>query len=87
MTEVKITPEILDQHNLTADEYEKILKILGREPNLTELGPVSGVDDRELAAEVLLAAGAKWVLVKGGHDDGPVSAREADPSRGDAAAK
>jgi hydroxymethylpyrimidine/phosphomethylpyrimidine kinase len=42
-------------------------------PNLTELGPVSGVDDRELAAEVLLAAGAKWVLVKGGHDDGPVS--------------
>jgi hydroxymethylpyrimidine/phosphomethylpyrimidine kinase len=42
-------------------------------PNLTELGPVSGVDDRELAAEVLLAAGAKWVLVKGGHDGGPVS--------------
>ncbi|TCO44329.1 hydroxymethylpyrimidine/phosphomethylpyrimidine kinase [Kribbella antiqua] len=42
-------------------------------PNLTELGPVSGVDDRELAAEVLLEAGAKWVLVKGGHDDGPVA--------------
>jgi hydroxymethylpyrimidine/phosphomethylpyrimidine kinase len=42
-------------------------------PNLTELGPVSGVDDRELAAEVLLAAGAKWVLVKGGHDEGPVA--------------
>src|SRR5437762_2451857 len=38
MTEVKITPEILDQHNLTADEYEKILKILDREPNITELG-------------------------------------------------
>jgi hydroxymethylpyrimidine/phosphomethylpyrimidine kinase len=42
-------------------------------PNLTELGPVSGVDDRELAAAVLLEAGAKWVLVKGGHDDGPVA--------------
>jgi hydroxymethylpyrimidine/phosphomethylpyrimidine kinase len=42
-------------------------------PNLTELGPVSGVDDREMAAKVLLEAGAKWVLVKGGHDDGPVA--------------
>lgn len=42
-------------------------------PNLTELGPVSGVDDRELAAEVLLEAGASWVLVKGGHDEGTVS--------------
>jgi hydroxymethylpyrimidine/phosphomethylpyrimidine kinase len=47
-------------------------------PNLTELGPVSGVelttpDDRELAAKVLLDAGATWVLVKGGHDGGPTS--------------
>jgi phosphoribosylformylglycinamidine synthase len=33
-----ITPEILTAHNVTADEYSKILSILGREPNLTELG-------------------------------------------------
>ncbi|HEX8370709.1 MAG TPA: phosphoribosylformylglycinamidine synthase subunit PurL [Pyrinomonadaceae bacterium] len=38
MTETKITPEIVAQHNLTAEEYEKILKIMGREPSLTELG-------------------------------------------------
>ncbi|MFK4089126.1 bifunctional hydroxymethylpyrimidine kinase/phosphomethylpyrimidine kinase [Kribbella sp. NPDC020789] len=43
-------------------------------PNLTELGPVSGVlDDRELAAKTLLEAGATWVLVKGGHDSGAES--------------
>src|SRR5919204_1600504 len=33
-----ITPELLRQHGLTADEYERIKKALGREPNLTELG-------------------------------------------------
>ena len=33
-----ITPDILTAHNVTADEYSKILSILGREPNLTELG-------------------------------------------------
>ena len=32
------TPELLAAHNVTADEYGKILSILGREPNLTELG-------------------------------------------------
>src|SRR5690349_24115365 len=44
-------------------------------PNLTELGPVAGVDletieDREFAAKLLLDAGARWVLLKGGHDLG-----------------
>src|SRR3990167_2643388 len=34
----QITPEIIRQHNLSADEYQMILKHLGREPNLTELG-------------------------------------------------
>jgi phosphoribosylformylglycinamidine synthase II len=33
-----ITPEILDQHNVTPDEYERIKQLMGREPNLTELG-------------------------------------------------
>jgi phosphoribosylformylglycinamidine synthase II len=33
------SPEILRQHGLTADEYEKIKKLLGeREPTITELG-------------------------------------------------
>jgi phosphoribosylformylglycinamidine synthase len=36
-----ITPEIISKHGITPDEYERILKILGREPNLTELGVFS----------------------------------------------
>ncbi|MCM2254430.1 MAG: phosphoribosylformylglycinamidine synthase subunit PurL [Vicinamibacteria bacterium] len=31
-------PEVLDQHRLTAEEYERIERFLGREPNRTELG-------------------------------------------------
>src|SRR6266849_3961884 len=30
--------KLLERHNLTRDEYERIEKALGREPNLTELG-------------------------------------------------
>ena len=37
-TETATTAEILEQHNLTPEEFERIQKILGREPNLTELG-------------------------------------------------
>src|SRR5258708_6035149 len=33
-----VSPELLAQHNLSVDEYERIRKALGRDPNLTELG-------------------------------------------------
>ncbi len=33
-----LTPNIIAQHGLTAEEYDKVLEILGREPNITELG-------------------------------------------------
>jgi len=36
-----ITKELIAQHNLSDDEYKKIVEILGREPNLTELGMFS----------------------------------------------
>ena len=39
--EKKITPEIIKAHGITTDEYSRILKILGREPNITELGMFS----------------------------------------------
>ncbi len=35
---VEITEDLISQHGLLPDEYEQILKILGRTPNLTELG-------------------------------------------------
>jgi phosphoribosylformylglycinamidine synthase II len=37
-TEIKVTPELAAEHGLTAEEYVRIRKILGREPNFTELG-------------------------------------------------
>src|SRR5690349_17022922 len=33
-----VTPELVKQHGLTQEEFERINKILGREPNFTELG-------------------------------------------------
>src|SRR4051812_11356957 len=35
---VAITPDIVRNHGLTPDEYQKILDLMGREPTLTELG-------------------------------------------------
>jgi phosphoribosylformylglycinamidine synthase len=34
----RITPEIVAEHGLNDEEYQRILKALGREPNLVELG-------------------------------------------------
>jgi phosphoribosylformylglycinamidine synthase subunit PurL len=36
-----ITPEVIAQHNLTPDEFNRIKELLGREPNLVELGVFS----------------------------------------------
>src|ERR1700730_7939677 len=33
-----VTPELVAKHGLTPEEFERIKKILGREPNFTELG-------------------------------------------------
>jgi phosphoribosylformylglycinamidine synthase II len=38
MQEPAITQEIIEQHGLTPEEYQRILDILGREPTFTELG-------------------------------------------------
>jgi phosphoribosylformylglycinamidine synthase len=36
--EIKVTAEIAAEHGVTAEEYARIQKILGRDPNITELG-------------------------------------------------
>ena len=38
MTPDPITDSVLERHGVTREEYERILSMLGREPNLTELG-------------------------------------------------
>ena len=37
-TEIKVTPQVASEHGLTPEEYARIQKILGRDPNFTELG-------------------------------------------------
>ena len=39
----KITSDIVKQHGLKPDEYERFLKLLGREPTMTELGICSAM--------------------------------------------
>ncbi len=34
----KITPNVIAEHGLTAEEYQLVLEIMGREPTMTELG-------------------------------------------------
>ncbi len=34
----QVTPELVEKHGITPEEYERIRSILGREPNFTELG-------------------------------------------------
>ena len=38
-----VTPDIVAEHGLSEEEYASILKILGREPNMTELGVFSAM--------------------------------------------
>ena len=33
-----VDPALLERHGLKADEYDRIVRALGREPSLTELG-------------------------------------------------
>ena len=65
MSDPKITPELIRQHNLTDEEYQLILKQLGREPNITELGI------RQFCADKLHADTALPLAANGrGHVDG-----------------
>ncbi|HLN24830.1 MAG TPA: phosphoribosylformylglycinamidine synthase subunit PurL [Patescibacteria group bacterium] len=36
--ETAVTPEVIKSHGLTEDEYARVLDIMGRAPNITELG-------------------------------------------------
>src|SRR5436189_151636 len=43
MNQPEITPELIAQHGLKPEEYERILKLLGRTPSFTELGIFSAM--------------------------------------------
>src|ERR1044072_6472679 len=41
--EPRITPELVAQHGLTPEEYQRIIELIGREPSFTELGIFSAM--------------------------------------------
>ncbi len=41
--EPAITPELIEEHGLNREEYDKILALIGREPSITELGIFSAM--------------------------------------------
>lgn len=43
MNEPRITPELIAEHGLKSDEYERFRALIGREPSFTELGIVSAM--------------------------------------------
>ena len=41
LRDTPVTPEVVEAHGLRPDEYDRIVELLGREPNFTELGVFS----------------------------------------------
>jgi phosphoribosylformylglycinamidine synthase II len=74
----EITPELVRSHGLTDEEYERLQAILGREPNLTELGVFSvmwsehcSYKNTRLELKKFPTTGPK-VLVKAGEENAGV---------------
>ena len=43
VTEKHVLPEVVADHGLSPDEYDRVLRILGREPTFSELGVFSAM--------------------------------------------
>ena len=76
--EPKITPELVAQHGLKPDEYERILQLIGREPSLTELGIFSAMWNEHCSYKSSrihlrgLPTKAPWVLQGPGENAGVI---------------
>ncbi len=76
--EFKITAAIVAEHGLTPDEYERVLKVLGREPNLVELGIFSVMWSEHCSYKTTrkwlkeLPTKAPWVICGPGENAGVI---------------
>ncbi|WP_300972830.1 phosphoribosylformylglycinamidine synthase subunit PurL [Sphingomonas sp. LHG3406-1] len=79
-----ITPEIVAEHGLSPDEYERILHALGREPNLTELGIFSVMWSEHCSYKSSrihlkkLPTEAPWVICGPGENAGVIDIGDGD---------
>ncbi len=78
MTEPALTPEVIARHGLTAEEYARIERILGRAPNFTELGVFSVMWSEHCSYKNSrpelrkFPTGGRRVLVKAGEENAGV---------------
>ncbi|MFF8799818.1 MULTISPECIES: phosphoribosylformylglycinamidine synthase subunit PurL [unclassified Methylobacterium] len=76
--DVPITPELVRQHGLTPDEYERFRALVGREPTLTELGIVSAMWNEHCSYKSSrkhlrgLPTSAPWVIQGPGENAGVI---------------
>jgi len=76
--EPPITPELVAEHGLKADEYQRILKLIGREPSLTELGIFSAMWNEHCSYKSskvhlrTLPTKAPWVIQGPGENAGVI---------------
>ncbi|MGZ2412146.1 phosphoribosylformylglycinamidine synthase subunit PurL [Sphingomonas sp. F9_3S_D5_B_2] len=79
-----ITPEIVAEHGLSPDEYDRILKALGREPNLVELGIFSVMWSEHCSYKSSrvhlkkLPTEAPWVICGPGENAGVIDIGDGD---------
>ncbi|HEV7439661.1 MAG TPA: phosphoribosylformylglycinamidine synthase subunit PurL, partial [Methylobacterium sp.] len=75
---VPITPELVQQHGLTPDEYERFRGLIGRDPTLTELGIVSAMWNEHCSYKSSrkhlrgLPTSAPWVIQGPGENAGVI---------------
>jgi phosphoribosylformylglycinamidine synthase II len=75
----KITPELVAEHGLTSDEYDRLVQMLEREPTFTELGIISALWSEHCSYKhsrnllKTLPTSAPWVLQGPGENAGVIS--------------
>ena len=80
----RITPDIVAEHGLSPEEYDRIVKALGREPNLLELGIFSVMWSEHCSYKSSrihlkkLPTEAPWVICGPGENAGVIDIGEGD---------
>src|SRR5215217_3887470 len=76
--EPRVTPELVAQHGLTPQEYQRVLELIGREPTLTELGIFSAMWNEHCSYKSskvhlrTLPTKAPWVIQGPGENAGVI---------------
>src|ERR1700759_2793783 len=80
----RITPEIVAEHGLAPEEYDRIVKAMGREPNLVELGIFSVMWSEHCSYKSSrvhlkkLPTEAPWVICGPGENAGVIDIGDGD---------